>query len=397
MAHIRKRGKNSWLLTVELGYDSNGKKIRRTKTIKADKKSDAEKELAKFIIEIESGEYIAPEKMTFNEFLKTWEEKWAVENLSPLTLKTYKHHLENHIKPKIGNLRLDMIKPLHIVDLLKLERKDGKDIPISNETRAYVHRVVKNVFSRAVEWKVIQKNPVEGVKRPKIEKKRVSFYSKEEATVVIEKLYEEPVIWRLLVMAALLGGFRRGELLALEWSDIDFENRTINVSKSISMTKDGQAIVKEPKTESSKRKVTMPEWYMDELKAYWKQWATEKIAVGDKWEGGGHEYVFAGEFGKPLYHTSPTAWWRKFVKKHNLKKVRFHDLRHSAAAILIQSEVSMKAIQERLGHSRHQTTADIYAHVSDSVSRAAADKLEDLAPKKRATIGRQYVFGWRKD
>jgi integrase len=157
------------------------------------------------------------------------------------------------------------------------------------------------------------------------------------------------------------------------------------------LTEKGKAIVTPPKTKSSKRTVTMPEWYMQELKDYHHEWKISKMKVVDKWEGNDRQYVIHVGFGKAIYHSSPAHWWKKFIDRHGLKFVRLHDLRHSAATILIQNDVSMKAIQERLGHSKHQTTADLYAHVAQSVSRAAAYKLEKLNPRKKipSTIRQQ--------
>jgi integrase len=148
------------------------------------------------------------------------------------------------------------------------------------------------------------------------------------------------------------------------------------------LTEAGKAVIKAPKSKASKRIVTMPEWYMQELKEYHHESKVNRIKAGEKWEGADRQYVFQVGFGKAIYHSTPTHWWKKFTVRHGLKFVRLHDLRHSAATILIQNDVSMKAIQERLGHSKHQTTADLYAHVAQSVSRAAADKLEKLDPRK---------------
>ncbi|MEV2910581.1 site-specific integrase [Paenibacillus larvae] len=103
--------------------------------------------------------------------------------------------------------------------------------------------------------------------------------------------------------------------------------------------------------------------------------------MGDKWRGGDKQYVFHAGYGKPLHYTTPTTWWRNFVKRNQLKYIRFHDLRHSSATLLIEAGASMKAIQERLGHSKHQTTADIYAHITKKVSRETAEKFDKFAPK----------------
>ena len=125
----------------------------------------------------------------------------------------------------------------------------------------------------------------------------------------------------------------------------------------------------------------MPKWYMDELAIYYEQWKEEKETLSDVWEGRDTQYLFHNGRGKSLYHTSPTARWRKFIAKNELKYVRLHDLRHSSATLLIEEGASIKAIQERLRHKQHQTTANIYAHVTKQVSRELANKFDKYDPK----------------
>jgi len=376
---------------VELGTGPNGERLRARKTIKVEDKTllrapkklrdYLEEEWLKFKMEVEVGEYIKPEKMTFASFVDEWREKYAKKKLAPLTLETYLSLLTQHVIPVIGHMRIDTIKPMHLVTLLaEMSRKDGRGKSLSARTQQYVYDVMNNIFQRSVDWKIIPESPLSGIERPRVEKKEPQYYDEEEARQVIAALSKEPLMWRLLILGAMIGGFRRGELLALEWPDVNFDEMTITVSKSISLTKDGQPIVKKPKTKSSIRKVDMPVWYMAEMKQYRNEWEKQKKAATDKWQGGDHQYVFHN-MGKPLYHTTPTTWWRRFIERHGLRYIRFHDLRHSAATLLIEAGESLKTIQERLGHSRYQITADIYAHVTRKASREAANKLEKFSPQ----------------
>lgn len=139
---------------------------------------------------------------------------------------------------------------------------------------------MNSVFARSVDWKIIPESPLTGVERPRVEKKEPQYYDEEEAQRVIEALLKEPLMWRLLVLGAMIGGFRRGELLALEWADVNFDEMTITVSKSISLTKDGQPIVKKPKTKSSISKIDMPVWYMAEMEQYKHEWEEQKKPPG---------------------------------------------------------------------------------------------------------------------
>jgi integrase len=185
MASLQKRGPNSYLLVVEAGYDSNGKRIKKTKTIQSRTKKEAEAELARFIVFVESGMYRTPSKMTLFEFTVEWKTKYAQTELSPLTLKTYNHHLENHILPALGHLKLDEIKPMHILSLLENLRKPGarKDKVagiLSSGTIEYIYRVIKNIFSRATDWGILTHSPMASIKKPKVTQQKLKKHSAEK-------------------------------------------------------------------------------------------------------------------------------------------------------------------------------------------------------------------------
>lgn len=392
MASIEKRGKNSYRLIVEAGYDGQNKRLKRSRAIKVDEKLTPKKlkeylelELVKFKMEVEAGEYIAPEKMTFSAFAEEWREKFAEKELSPSTLKNDLNRLNKHIMPVFGHLRLDQIKTMHIVNFINNLRSNDKEIKRSENTILNVYKVLKSILSCAKEWRLITTNPIDGVKRPRQEKKKMKYLDAKEAQEVITALYNEPTVWRLYFLGAMLGGFRRGELLALEWPDVNFEDNTLFIHKSISLTRNGEAIVKKPKTDESEGIVDMPDWYMRELKMYYKERQKERWNLGDKWQGGDKQYVFHSGLGKPYHYTTPTGTWNKFIKRHKLKHVRLHDLRHTAATLLIEAGVDLKIIQERLRHSKYQTTADLYAHVTKKVSKETASKLDKFDPRMLKT------------
>ncbi|SEC75798.1 Site-specific recombinase XerD [Paenibacillus sp. GP183] len=240
--------------------------------------------------------------------------------------------------------------------------------------------MIKNVFNQAVNWKLLKTHPMAGIKKPKVVSKDIEYYSEMEAQAVISALTHESLMWRIYCIAALVGGFRRGELVALEWSDINYEEQSIFINKSISLTENSQAVVGKPKSKSSIGKVDMPEWFMELLKQYQNEWEANKKNIQDLWLGADHNYVFHGGFGKPLYFTYPSEWWRRFTEKHNFKRISLHGLRHTTATILLEKQTNLKTIQERLRHSNFTTTANIYTHVTQKVSREAANKFDGLNP-----------------
>ncbi|CAH1208291.1 hypothetical protein PAECIP111891_03190 [Paenibacillus allorhizoplanae] len=209
MASVQKRGNSSFLLVVETGYGPTGERIKRTKTVKAEGIREARKLLAEFQTEVESGEYISPQKMTLEAFVTDWRAKYARKELAPLTLKNYDLHLKNHILPKFGHMRMDQIKPLHIVSFLDElskpgARKDGQGELLSSGTIEYIYRVIKSLFNRAMDWQMLKKHPMEGIKKPKVVQMEMQYYDENEAQLAIVALYKEPLMWRLFCTGALV-------------------------------------------------------------------------------------------------------------------------------------------------------------------------------------------------
>jgi len=388
MASIEKRGTRSWRLIVEAGYGPDGKRIKRTKTIRIEDEAllkttkklreYLQTELMKFKAEVESGEYIAPERMTFEAFARNeWLPKYAEKNMSALTVQNYMNHLERVIFPAIGHKRLNEIRPLNIVALMDdLDKTD-----LSGSTKLYIFKVIKSVFNQAVKWKLILRNPMDGLERPKAEKAKPRYYDQDIAKQAVETLMQEPLMWAVYFLGAMIGGLRRGELNAWEWPDVDFAASGVHVRKSISLMKNGEPIIKAPKTETSERFVDFPDWYMELLRKYRVVWMEQRLAMGSKWQGGDRQFLFHRGDGRPIYPTTPAHVWYRIMEKHGLPRIRLHDLRHTAATLLIEAGVDLKTVQERLGHSKYTTTADIYAHVTEKMKKRTADYLEKFRPQ----------------
>ncbi|AGR47480.2 integrase [Brevibacillus phage Abouo] len=389
MASVQKRGKNSWLLVAEVGYDSLGNRIRKTRTVKAKTKREAELELAKFQVEIEAGMYISPNKMTFKDFVQEWEVKYAKKELSQKTLITYNRYLNNRIIPTFGHMRLDEIKPFHIVNFFsdlseEGSRHDRKAGSLSSSSLLVVYRALRNVLQRAVDWKIISINSAATVKKPRANSKEVKPYDEEEVTKLFMALQNELYHWRMMITIALTTGLRRGELIALEWSHIDLDTGTIDVKQNISVFSNGEPIITEPKTKKSIRKVSLPDSVTQQLRDYYLHCRKEKLRMGDKWENNDRFFVFYNSTtGKPFFPESPYRWFQRFIKRHNLRPIRFHDLRHTSATILINQGVHAKIISERLGHTNISITMNIYGHALRTADKDAANKFDNILPLQK--------------
>lgn len=388
MANIQKRGDGSYFFTVSLGRGADGKYKRETKTYRPERKmtpkqlkEHIEHEYMKFKEEVRTGVYISPEKMTFEAFTKEWRKKYADNELSETALMGHLSRLNNHILPVIGHVQMDQINSMMLLNLLSnLSRKDEKEGSLSNYMKEDIYKTLKNVFKHSAKWKVTSTNPMDGVNKPRDkseEEKDVNVYEPEEVTALLTAAQAEPFHWRIFITLAIVAGVRRGENLGIEWPMVDFATGTVDVSQSIVKALHG-AVIKSPKSKSSRRLISLPPSVMEELRLFRIQWVKDRLKMGDKWIEEEREWLFCNENGKHLYPTTPTKWWRGFTERAGVRYIRLHDLRHTSATLLIAKGVHAKIISERLGHSSIKITMNTYGHALRSADAAAGNTFESL-------------------
>jgi len=382
---IEKRGKNSYRLIVSAGTSPGGKRKKYTKTIRAESERKAEKELAKFVAEVESNTYVEPSRITLRSFSERWMSDYAEKNLAPKTIYEYKRLLELRILPAMGHLKLSKIKPIHLVEFfsnLQEEgmREDGKEGKLSNNTVMHYYRLIRNMLGTAEKWKLIQSNPVDNVDPPKVKKKEADYYTEEEIKTMFKALENEKTKYKTAIIVTISCGLRLGELVGLKWGNIDFEDNTIEIEQTNQYLPGFGTITKDPKTESSKRMVSVPEAAMRMLKIHKTEEAEKQLKCGDLWKDTG--YVFTQWNGLPMHPGTPSKWFSKFLEKHGLRKITFHQLRHTSATMLIHSGLNIRALSARLGHSNTSTTLNIYSHALRSADKVAADKIEEIMFKE---------------
>lgn len=423
MASIRKRGK-SYQITVSNGRDIHDRQILETATWTPDPsktEKQNQKALDRFAMDFEdkvkSGKYLKGEKMTYKEYSALWLSEYAEKQMERTSIERCENSLNNIILPAIGHLRLSEIQPLHLTRLYSglAEHgytKNGKQKPYSARTIKRIHQIISSSLNTAVYWQLIESSPCQRVKPPKVEKQAdVKHFTLKQAKAFLNQLdtpytvahwgrtkkdgsesrkhYEEkeiPLQFKVLFHLAVFGGFRRGELAALTWDDIDFQNLTVTINKASARTKDG-IITKAPKTFSSNRTVTLPASTMKLIQKYKAEQQRYRLSLGTYWKGS--NYLFIQDDGKQMDISTPNKVFKKVIRIYNethedkLPEITLHGLRHTSATLLIAQNVDIKTVSNRLGHSETSTTMDIYAHALQKQDELAAESLGELFATKK--------------
>ena len=387
---IEKRGKNSYRLTVSEGFDLNGKPMIHRKTVHGNKK-DAEVELAKFVTEVQNGLIIDGKSLKFSEFTEIWKRDYGSKELAPSTYKRYCRMLETRLLPYFGHFYINKIKPTDIMkfyDLLEkdtqLVRKKGNNgsktkKPLSGKTILEHHRLLRAMLHKAVYWQLIVANPAERVQPPKARKPKRKSYDDEQTKILLENLEllpSEDTKYKVAIILTVFTGVRLGELMGLEWQDVDFKNGIISINRSSQYLADMGVFTKVPKTESSIREIAIPEFIISLLEEY-KLWYEEQKSIYDElWMNSDRLFVQAD--GKPMHPSTISKWFVKYVGQIGLPVINFHGLRHTNASLLVAQNIDIAVISARLGHAQISTTLDFYVHPLLSHNRKAGYALENL-------------------
>lgn len=381
-------GNEKYRLRVSNGFDSNGKRKYFSKTVSCSSKREAEKELAKFITSIEGGCTYSAKKVTLNEFSNQWLETYVKPNLAPTTHQGYEEKLNKHILPYLGNKRLDKIKPLDLDNLYNFlltkqtnrKDKDGNYKTLSPTSVHKVHEILSSIFSNALRWDLVPYNPCTKVVQPKYLSTKMTCYDEETSKRLINALLQKaPIKYKCLVILAILTGFRRGELVGLHWNDIDFKNHKISVKRSAYYLSGHPTSEKDPKTDLSTRTIAVPSICFDLLKQWRCEQSKMKLALGKSWKSS--ENIFTTNYGGIMNPATGPKWFSSFLAKNNFPHIRFHDLRHTFATLLISSNVDIKTVSHKLGHASTNTTLKFYVHDLESTDKASAELLENILVK----------------
>lgn len=368
MANVRKRG-NSYQIRVSAGYDSEYRQVIHTKTWKPTlgmTERQIEKEVARQAIMFE--EYckkgIVTVNVKFKEFAEKWLNDFARVNLKKTTFQRMKN-TTIRVYAAFGHLRVDSITRGQIQAFVDDMAKNGKNMktgkPLSRKSIVHHLNFLSDVFNYALRFDMIDSNPCNHIFVPKGEKKEKEIYTVEEMKQLFKLVNQyAPLKYKAFLTLAVYSGFRNGELMGLEWKDVDWENNVISVRRTSNYTVTDGNYTDTPKTKSSIRSLKLPQQVFDVLSELRESQLKNKENLGTKWIDS--DRLFVTEIGKPLHRGSPYKWQREFTERHGMRFCDIHSLRHFNATVLINAGVDTATVSSALGHSNISTTTNIYFH-----------------------------------
>lgn len=333
----------------------NGKRKR-----KRSKKQQVVKEwLLEQRTDLRNGFLLPDDNIRFGDYLDRFLKDVAAPTLKPKTADSYRWLIERHIKPNLGHIVLTKLRPDHLQSLYSQKLEEG----LSKRTVQHMHAVIRRSLNLAMKWDLIFRNPASLVTAPTPDKKPPKTLSKSQAKTFLESVKEHR--WYPIYVLAITTGMRQGEILGLRWEDVDLESGKLSVNRTVQNLR-GQIIEGTPKTAGSRRTIALPGYTLDTLREH-------NRARGEK-EG----LLFSTSSGRAVSPRNVLRHFHRALEKAELPKIRFHDMRHTAATLLLQENVHPKIVQEMLGHSTISLTPDTYSHILPNIQQEAAEKMDKL-------------------
>ena len=368
-----------WRATLMHGYDLNNKPIKKQFYGKTQR--EVKEKLDDFKVKMADNELTVDEKITLEQWYRTWLFSYRIHDLKPRSFQRYEGIYRNYIKgSRFGSIKLKDLNTTHLqrfyTNLLEFDKKAPSTIHSIN-TR------IKPALTEAERQGYINKNFAKLVYLPKVSKKsNVEILTKQEQDIFINAIKEHPL--EMLFLMALSTGMRVGELLALKWSDIDFNNSIVTVERSLQTitlidedgNKSSSRLEQSTKTESSCRTIPIPKNILEKLKKH--KLEQDKIISKSNGSYIDNEFIFTDSKGTPFDDKRPNRNIKSILKKLGFKPLKFHALRHCYASRLFEANVPPKTVQALMGHADISVTINIYTHVTEDTKYEAIEKLNEI-------------------
>ena len=380
-----KRGSNEGsIYRMKDGRWRNGKRVRKTFTGKT--RSEVADKLTDALNSQQKGLPIAPERQTTAEFLDRWLQNSARPSVRPKTYIFYESIVRLHLKPVVGRFRLQKLTPQHVERLISQKLETG----MSPRMVRHIHRTLTTSLQVAVKYGLVPRNVAKLVDSPHAPRPEIRFFTFEQARQFLEAAKDHRFYALYAVTLAL--GLRLGEALGLRWSDLDLASGRLTVRYGLQRL-DREAVLVEPKSSASRRTVTLPAFAVSALHHHRAHQAEQQRCAGTAWKGNPWGLVFTSTIGTPLFARNVHREFKGILRAGELPDLRIHDLRHSAAAILIAQGVSAKAISDLLGHSAASFTLQVYGHLMEETKREVAARMDAVLNPVATSVATKTVPG----
>lgn len=360
IGNIQKLSSNKYKIRISAGTDDFGKRIVINKTVNAKSDTEAERILMKLYQERFNLIDSETKPKTLGRLYNIFKEN-HIKNLAPNTQAYYESlwkHIETFSKLKIENI--DIIN----INKILFSLPDGK-------IRNGVYKLLSTIFNKSITWGYMQNNPCKFITSPKYKAKEKTILNETDIQIISNHIEEEEIKYQCIFLFAAFLGMRRQEIIALKWNDIDFNNSTVSINKAATLShKEGEKIIlKETKTESSKRTLYLPEVLFKKLQLLKKEQNLIRLKLGDIYNN--NNFIFTQWNGNIMNIHTPTNWWKDFQMRHKISKVTLHGLRHTSASLMINAGLDIATVSKTLGHSNLSTTLNIYTHIIEDTKKDA--------------------------
>ena len=343
----------------------NGGRTRRA--VYGKTRKEVADRLAELITKTAAGIPLAVDSWTVERYAEYWLTRVVAPRLRPATLSSYRENLRLHIVPTLGRVRLRALTPSQVRTLLAAKAASG----LGPRSVQIVHSTLRTMLAEAVREELVERNVAAVVRAPRVAHVEVRPWSPEEAGQFLAAVAHHRLYALFAVGVAV--GVRKGELLALRWLDVDLESGLIHVRQNVQRLPGG-LVFGPPKSAKSRRTIPLPATSMKVLRAHRAGHAAEMLALGPPWVDSG--LVFTSSVGTVIEPRNLTRFFDEQIAKAGIRRIRFHDLRHTCASMLLAQGVPARVVMDVLGHSQLAITTDLYSQVMPTALREAADAMD---------------------
>jgi integrase len=362
--HRRKGG--GWCAQYTV-YTANG---RKRKTLYGKTRQEVAAKLTTGLSDREDGVIFDAENLTIGEYLDRWLKDSVERNVGPRTLSNYQLQVRQHLRPALGQVKLKALSPAHIQGLYRSKLDAG----LAPSSVRYIHAVLHRALKQALRWGLVPRNASESVDLPRLGKEEVEVLLPHEVRAFLDAAREDRL--EALYVVAVTVGLRRGELLGLRWTDLELDGEPkLRVGRQLQRMRDGSGRRFVAPKGGKGRTIRLPARTVEALKAHRARQAQARLKAGSLYQDGG--LVFASEIGTPLEPSNiDRRSFKPLLEKAGLPDIRFHDLRHTCATVLLSQGVNPKFVQELLGHADIKLTLGTYSHFLPSMGDQTANAME---------------------